>query len=143
MNLATLKASASAAARKSYTVKNMAVAVLTLGILAPLAVLFTTSLTTQESADPIEQTSIRLIEEALPVAQSIDAPSNFEKATVGERAAYTMAVLDAMQPFDETDSAGRAYSVLPLTDDSGQIVFCVAVEDGEDLHTYGTDPFCN
>lgn len=143
MNLAAFKQRTSAAARKTYTVKDMAVAVLTLGILAPLAVLFTTSLTAQESTDPVEQTSIRLLEEALPVAQSIDAPSNFEKATVDERAAYTMAVLDAMHPFDEIDSAGRAYSVLPLANDSGQIVFCVAVEDGSDLRTYGTDPFCN
>ncbi|MCM3615712.1 hypothetical protein M3672_14870 [Microbacterium enclense] len=142
MNLATFKASVSAATRKSYTIKDMAVAVITLGILSPLAVLSAATLAPQESSDPVQEASIRLLNEALPVAQSIDAPSNFNEATLDEQTAYTMAVLDAMHPFDETDSDGRSYSVLPFTDHSGQIVFCVAVEDGEDLYTHGTDPFC-
>lgn len=141
MNLAYLRESASTVARKSYTIKDMAVAVAMLGVLAPLALLTITP-ALQESSNPVRTASIRLLDEALPVAESISGPSKFNAATAEEQTTYRMAVLDAMHPFDETDSEGREYSVLPLSDDSGEIVFCVAVNDGEQLSTYGFDPFC-
>lgn len=141
MSITTIHAALKKVASKQYTVRDMILAIVTLGIAVPLVFLFATTPSEASANDPLRARSLALLEQAEPLVDTLTAPA--ADASLSEVTDYQMAVLDATDHLTTVDEQGREFAVYPVTADDGKIDICVMVEDNNGLLSYGEATVCN